>query len=187
MFNFSRNVTSKNIQTDSTTFKARASRCSQYTAEETARMNDIKKAASNNAWFDIYKGRSFSIMDKVSIEHLIPFSFGDNPEVRKLMGEDFDVNGLANTFPVGEKGNNERGIKSFVDIILATPDILDRFLNEMEKHYRHYKSDLVDGEAWAAGLYDTLSKITKGLAWILETEELYLFKQPNPKSLIKLA
>lgn len=155
-------------------FGKRGNRNSQYTFEQKQVMRDIRKAALEHGWHDIYTEKPFSAQNPPSIEHLVPFSFKHKPEVKQLMGRGFQINGLDNIFPAGLAGNGARDKKSIVRTILEAPEILDRLLKELEK-YKLYKSPFVNGEIWAGKLHATLLNNIEGLCSSVRSRKMRVY------------
>lgn len=154
-------------------FGEKGARNSQYTPEQKRIMSDIRTAALEQGWHDIYTDKPFSADNPPSIEHFVPFSHRDKPQVQKLIRDGFEIHGLGNIFPVGKIGNVARDDKSIIRTILEAPEILNRFLTELEK-YRLYKSDLIDGKTWAEKLLDTLLDNIEGLCSNVKTKKMHI-------------
>jgi len=148
-------------------------RNSCYTSEQKEIMRDIRRAALEQGWHDIYTGKPFSTNNPPSIEHFVPFSHKNKPQVQKFIEGGFEINGLENIFPTGRVGNAIRNDKSIVRTILETPRFLKRFLKELEK-YRLYKSPLVDGKTWAEQLHATLLNNIEGLCTSVKSRKMYI-------------
>jgi len=146
-----------------------------YTEQEKAQMKDMKNAALENGWRDIYSGKKFGKKIHPTIEHFIPYITKDNPEIEAKIGNGFKINGLDNVFPVDGLKNMERSGEPFVKLVIKKPEVLRRLLVELE-NYRAYKSDLVDGEEWFKRLHSTIVEHLSGLCSNLKTKKLSIHK-----------
>lgn len=160
---------------DYISFGKNKTRNSRYTTAEKKLMQDIRRAALTQGWHDIYTDEPFSPNNPPSIDHLVPFVRKQRHEIKKLNGQKFQINGLENLFPAGIVGNRVRSDKSILRTILDAPEILKRFLDELEK-YKLYKSDLVDGKTWAEMLHATLLNNIEGLCSNVRTRKMYIYR-----------
>lgn len=150
------------------------SRKSEYTAHQIKIMKDMKKAAINNNWCDIYTGEAFSSQNIPTIEHVIPHSLRNSSAIKQLMQEqEFQINGLDNIFPVGSLGNSDRKSEAIRKTISDKPIILSRLLKEMEK-YRTYNSDFINGQNWVIRLNETLLKELSGIYSDIKTKKIII-------------
>jgi len=148
------------------------SRKNEYTPHQIKTMKDMKKASLINNWCDIYTGEVFSSQNMPTIEHIIPCSYKNNCNVKKMISErKFQLNGLDNVFPVGSLGNSLRKSENFRKTILNKPIILDRLLLEMEK-YKNYKSNVIDGKNWVQRLNETLVNELSGICSDIKTKKI---------------
>lgn len=146
-------------------------RKNEYTTNQIKIMRDMKKAAIQYGWYDIYTGEKFSLENLPTIEHIFPCALKNNIEIKALIEHGFQLNGLDNTFPVGSLGNSSRGNMTFKKVIIEKPIILTRLLNELPK-YQKYKSELINGEVWVKKLYETLSIAIAGISSDIRTRKL---------------
>lgn len=151
------------------------SRKNDYTAYQQRIMKDMKKAAIDNNWIDIYTGDTFSRENMPTIEHVIPHCMKSSAEIKQRAQKGFQIDGLDNIFPVGSSGNSLRSNESFAKSIIKEPAILDRLLNELEK-YKKYNSEVINGEDWVKRLLSTLTEQLQGLTSDVQTR---LLKQVN--------
>lgn len=147
------------------------SRINDYTPHQVKVMREIKKAAIENQWIDIYTGDTLSKENMPTIEHIIAHSLKKSDWIKKLLKQGFQIDGLDNIFPAGSLGNSDNSNKKFVKRIVEDPKILDRLLIEFDK-YKQYNSDLIDGKMWAVKLRTTLSKEITGLCSDIKTRAL---------------
>lgn len=148
-----------------------SSRKNEYTANQVKIMRDMKKAAINYHWCDIYSGNEFSRENLPTIEHLVPCSIRNNSAVKQLTTSGFQINGLDNIFPVGSLGNSTRKSERFKKTVLDAPVILERLLSELNK-YSKYKSDFIDGQNWVNRLTETLLRELSGISSDIKTRKL---------------
>lgn len=144
------------------------SRTNDYTTHQIKVMREMKKAAIENNWIDIYTGDIFSKENLPTIEHVIAHELKKTDEIKNLAQKGFQIDGLDNIFPVGSLGNSKNGNKKFVKRIIEDPKILDRLLIELDK-YEQYNSDLINGEIWVKRLKNTLFNQLSGLCSTLKT------------------
>lgn len=147
------------------------SRTNSYTTHQQKVMRDMKRAAVQNGWKDIYTGKPFSTENLPTIEHIIPHSQKDSDRIKAMSQKGFQLNGLDNIFPAGNDGNSVRGNKSMKKAISEDPRILDRFLKEVPK-YENHKSDLIDGKAWVKKLMKTFHEEISGLCSDIKTRQI---------------
>lgn len=170
--NFQNNIS--NNLSNNVSFSGKHAR--NYTEHEKAVMKDIRRAAIRLQWKDIYTGNTFAHNKyNPSIEHLIPYSSKDEPEVKEKIAKGFKLNYLDNILPVSRLENCYRRSESIVDVIIKDPKVLIRLLDEMEK-YKAYKSDLVDGQEWYNRLFKTVSDLLTGLCSDIKTRNLSIHK-----------
>lgn len=148
-----------------------ASRKNEYTSNQIKIMREMKKNALAHKWFDIYTGKEFSRENLPTIEHIIPCSNKNNPDVKILIKNGFQLNGLDNIFPVGSLGNSSRKSEPFKKTVLEAPIILDRLYRELSK-YAKYKSGLIDGKTWVDGILKTLLIELRGISSEVKTRRL---------------
>lgn len=149
------------------------SRKNEYTAHQIKIMKEMKKAALNNGWRDIYTGEYFSRENLPTIEHILPCSLKNSGYVKQLKEGGFQLNGLDNIFPVASLGNSSRKSVPFKKVILETPIIFDRLLTEVDK-YRKYKSELINGQDWAKRILKTLVSEIGGISSDIKTRKLFI-------------
>lgn len=148
-----------------------ASRKNEYTSNQIKIMREMKKNALAHKWCDIYTGKEFSEENLPTIEHIIPCSNKNNPNVRILVKNGFQLNGLDNIFPAGGIGNSARKSEPFKKTVVDTPIILNRLYSELSK-YAKCKSGLIDGKAWVDGILKTLLIELSGISSEVKTRRL---------------
>ena len=152
----------------------KGNRTKQYTTHQEKVMRDMKKAALQKGWLDIYTGEPFSRVNPPTIEHLISHSKKNAPEIILLRNTGFELNGLDNIFPAGSLGNSLRSNQSMKKIVTAKPVVLTRLLDEIQNHYAGYKSELIDGKIWAEKLLNTLLMQLNGICSDIKTRKIII-------------
>lgn len=147
------------------------SRVNSYTTHQLKVMRDMKKAAIDNHWCDIYSGEKFSHNMLPTIEHLVPCSFKKTKKGQQLIKTGFQINGLENIFPVASMGNTQRQSQPFTSIVINNPKILTRLLNELEK-YKKYKSNIINGDIWFNQLLNTIIAELAGIKSNIKTKTI---------------
>jgi len=140
-----------------------------YSSHERLLRHEINTKAVEYGFNDIYTGNPLTSSlwpCSSSVEHIIAY---ENRKFKSLP-EGFDINGLANFFPVGKQKNMERADKSFKDVVIEDPKVLTRLLDEMPK-LEKFNSGIINGKQWRKDLNNTLSIVLTGACSDIKTHK----------------